>query len=253
MSCSNPGNNQQLINACACENAANELATTFNQYNIDLQSFNQLNTQYQINYHNYQNALLQWNTNKQNQINSLASEIQMAGCGACGTNPGCPSGWQGLSTQHCGTFNALCNQPCQRTQPQIGIDLGPWLAANPEPISPGPQPIFSEKPPSGINIECCSQLFQNIDASSASFSNIVQQCNQNIQSQIQNSITQSPTSLPPSNTTSSNNTASSNNTPSNTISSNNTASSNNTQYIYYIISILFIIFILFFALIMLFL
>jgi hypothetical protein len=197
--CLNTNGNTQLANACACEKAANDLSNSFTIYQANVNTYNTNAANYNTAWEKYQSDLSTWNTNRQNQKNTLLNENRDSGCGACGTEQGCPSGWVDNGRFGCGLWNTLCNHHCKRSDNQAEIDLGPWLSQNPKP-SPPPggtngtvTPCSDCNPPSGNNVLCCSQLFSNITGNT-NFSDIQQQCNQIIKQQITDAVT--PTVTP---------------------------------------------------------
>ena len=202
--------NPALAQPCACLKASNAISTALDlyqtqttQYNTDLTSHNAAESQYQLDHST-------WLTNKQNKINQLSSEIKAAGCGwpkhqSCEDAFG--SGWieyneQGGCKFWSPTFYISGNQyNCKRSQDQITTDLGQWLSQNPEPSEP---PAFSESLPnfSSNNINCCSQVFSNISASTVNFTDIKQSCNQTILDGINAAKQNNPTtSTTPTSTT----------------------------------------------------
>ena len=76
---------------------------------------------------------------------------------------------------------------CSRPQSSMNAVEAAYIAAEPK-LDPQTGQVWlgvpAPTPPSNINIQCCTQLFSNITASEADFSNINQQCQQNIHAQI---------------------------------------------------------------------
>jgi hypothetical protein len=185
MSCPYTGNNVNLKTACECLDGVKSLNTAMDKYEKDYETHLKNMANYNIEYKKWQNIHDRWSSDKSNEEKRLADDIIYAGCGACGTQRGCPGGYDWKYTEGCGWGNTLCQYRCGRNKDQISIDLKEWLANNPEP-KPPLVPTFEKKPPSGINIQCCNQLFSGVKADTVNFSNIAQQCELKIQNDINN-------------------------------------------------------------------
>jgi hypothetical protein len=174
MSCDNAPAGSQLASACACQNASAALATSLTQYGTDFSNYTTA-----VAKHNSDHSA--WKQRRDAKKQALADEDSYRGCGACGSNAGCQGGyrWE-RNANGCGFANMGCEQVCRRNNDQVERDMSGWYSQNPEPTLNSTKPT----PPSGSNIQCCSQLFSNITADSANFSNISQQCSQQIASQI---------------------------------------------------------------------
>lgn len=180
--------NPLLESLCACKKASDDLSSALTTYNKQVEDYNLGLERHKELKIKYNNDVSVWETNKQNTINSLKAERKYTNCElipkACHLAFG--SGWTFDNSQGgCGTWAGTQNN-CKRTSTQITTDLGPWLSSNPSPKDPGE---YQGKPPnnapSGININCCSQLFNDIDATNVNFSNITQNCSQIIQTKIE--------------------------------------------------------------------
>jgi hypothetical protein len=164
--CINPQPGSQLASACACQDAANALAQQLTDYNTAYEAYGiahaqWVNTDYPA-----------WQLSVTNETTSLTNEIKTTACGES-----CPTGWDELNYTLCSIGYHI--RTCKRQSTTVTNDLNTWLiyhAAPAEPVQPAA--------PNGSNILCCSQIFQGITAENINFTNIVQECNQNIQNQI---------------------------------------------------------------------
>ena len=178
MSCDNPGNNAQLIAACSCKTASDALNVAVTNYEKQLEDYTKKQAVYNSALNNYNTLHSQWSSDKSNQIATLTNEKIRSGCGKF-----CDQGWNETDKEYCWA-TADYNRFCQRNSDQVNKDLGPWLSLHPEPQSPSKPEAFAGSPPTGNNILCCSQLFNNIDANSVHFTNTSQNCSQEINKQI---------------------------------------------------------------------
>lgn len=87
------------------------------------------------------------------------------------------------------------NFRCVKSPERINAETAEYNAAMPttDPVtgrnwSYGAGPTLPV-PPNGNNIQCCSQIFSNIDATNVSFKNVAQQCQQQINAQIEAATT----------------------------------------------------------------
>jgi hypothetical protein len=186
MTCPYYGNDLNLKTACGCLEQVASLANALDKYEKDYENYSKDMAEYNLNYQKWQNRYDRWSSDKASQEKQLADERIHAGCGACGTNKGCPGGYDWKNRVGC-WGGGFCDNICGRNKDQINIDLQSWLIVNPEP-SPPLKPTFEKKPPSGNNIVCCSQLFSNINAKDVNFSNISQQCALKVQQDINDSL-----------------------------------------------------------------
>lgn len=187
--------NPLLASLCACKKASDDLSSSLTTYKKQIDDYNLGLERHKELKAKYNNDLSRWETNKQNEKNRLSGEIKAARCGwpdmqSCSDAFG--SGWITNNSQggcyYQGAFGA--NYPgnqnnCKRSDAQVDTDLGPWLSSNPSPKDPGPYQGKQPIAPSGNNINCCSQLFNDIDATNVNFSNITQNCSQIIQTKIE--------------------------------------------------------------------
>jgi hypothetical protein len=77
-----------------------------------------------------------------------------------------------------------CKASCKYNDDNIASYMATWVQRNPQPQLTVQKPVFLQEPPTGNNVQCCSQLFENINATSVNFSNISQNCSQSITNQI---------------------------------------------------------------------
>lgn len=190
--CSNPPPGSPLASACACQKAANALAISINQYNAEYSDYAAKQAAYSRALDNYNRSHTTWYSNRQGERTRLTNELKTMECGGCGTNQGCNvigNGWISIGNPLACGYDLIgtpwgCNHICQRTEAQVKVDLGAWDQANPEPRPPARVPAFTRQIPNGNNIVCCSQQFSGINADSVTFQNVVQNCNQTIQREI---------------------------------------------------------------------
>lgn len=196
--------NPTLASPCGCLESSNALATAVNTWETAITQYNSDFTTYQTADAKYVIDKQKWDTDKTNKVNELTNEKRnWNNCidanrayndGYCEQD--IAPNWKqvGWTQSNCGFYRKGI---CQRSAQQVTNDLIPWLSQNPEPIRPQ---IFNKtfpSAPTGNNIQCCSQIFDNIDATSVNFNNIKQQCSQEINRQIIEA--QLPPPLVPSN------------------------------------------------------
>ena len=228
----NIAKNPNLSSPCSCLASSNAIIKAVDAYETQIKKYNADHAQSQSDHAKWNSDNTIWETNKQNKENQLTNEIKSAACGPAGTNQKCDSafgsGWIKDNHQGC-QFNCVnffganaCTagyqDNCKRSQDQIKADMGPWLSQNPKPKKPADFAQTFPSAPSGNNVQCCSQIFDNINATNINFDNIKQQCSQEINKQIINAVSDAPpvTSTPPV-------------TPINNISSLTPAPINNTS------------------------
>jgi len=186
MSCDNLGNNQVLISACACQKAANSFANLYTTYENNLANYATAQANYLTAYKDYQTKHDDWAAKKSTQETSLQNEDVYAGCGGAGTSPNCPGGYDWNRTnQHCGFLSGGWENICRRSHDQVIKDLQPWIVKNPEPNPPsgGTDGVYAQcgspcNPPSGNNIQCCTQYVGNITAGKSVTAELAQNCSQ---------------------------------------------------------------------------
>ena len=211
--CKNPdATNPQLISACGCQKAANALADAFNVYEQTVESNNQLDAAYNNQMSVYNTQLSQWQQKYNEQKANYESPRQNGGCAPAWTcsNSTCPSGWQndgsvGGNQGNCSICspsagkipgicaNTGCAVKCRPSDNTVTQQMNTWQAQNPPPTQPAKPATTDPNPPTGNNIQCCSQMFSNIDATSATFSNIQQNCTQTITNTINQALAQNAT------------------------------------------------------------
>jgi len=151
-----------------------------------------------------QNAQTDWDNRKQNHKNDALKERQNAGCGACGTNPGCPSGWEWAGRHGCGWGNMGCENECKRSDAEANAEANrrtggsrPEVYDDP-PFSEG-KPTESAQNQTPINIACCENTL-NVIGSEVTETNITQQneCKADLEKKASAPPTPPPTSAPTS-------------------------------------------------------
>ena len=201
-----------LASACACSSAAQSLKALSDNY-VDS------NLAWQVKdaaYNKYISDLSVYNKVYADKLNTMKNQQSLglhcinADYGlndAYCINDNSPgwhqTGWTDNTRGSSGSCGAYKAQVCQRTDTQAVIDatLAVGMTAPNAVNPPGPSPI----PPSGSNIMCCVQDFNNITAKDVNFTNIQQNCNQKIGGMIASALTSPniPNTTPISNTTSS--------------------------------------------------
>jgi hypothetical protein len=218
--CSNTGNDLQKKNACNCQNALDKLYQALTDYENNMKTYNK-------NFDHYNEMTQRYNdwTNKTGAFymfkapyDALANEGRWGKCAAWpAVSSGSHDGWCNSDLGTSGWIDA--NEPgghgcgpgfgsltCKRSPSQVDIDFN---KEHPEYQAVKPKvPAKPDMPyaPTGNNIECCSQIFNDIKASDVKFNNVMQQCQQTINQSfnnnnstlsIQSSNTQQPyTSVP---------------------------------------------------------
>lgn len=204
--------NLNLSSPCSCLASSNAIIQAVDTYETQIKKYNADHAQYKIDYAKWTSEHRNWETNKQNKRNQLAGEIKSASCGAAGTNEKCNSafgsGWVVDNWQGCqfncvnfGLLGTACTggyqDNCKRSQDQINVDMGPWLSQNPEPrLNTSKPPDDFPSAPSGNNVQCCSQIFDNITATTVNFDNIKQQCTQELNKKLTDAVSATLVTLP---------------------------------------------------------
>jgi len=205
--CTNPDpTNPQLLSACGCQTAANALADAFNVYEQTVESNNAIDAVYNNQMDIYNTELSQWQQKYNAQKGELQSPRQQGGCAPAGncSASSCPGGWDSDgsingNTDNCNIcFGKLCGTTgcqvnCKPSNDTITQQMNTWQSQNPAPFQPAKPAIQVVNPPTGNNIQCCSQMFSNINAASANFSNIQQNCTQSITNTINQALAQDTT------------------------------------------------------------
>lgn len=186
--CNNPRNDQER-NLCACQQSTNALTNALNSYETKYTAYTSSVAEYNRQHSDWQTRHSAWQSNRNARRNVLANEEKWAGCGACGSNPGCPGGWRWeRNANGCGALNWGCEQVCKRTDETINRDISGWDAENPQPAQPNRDAIVlaSPSPPSNLNIMCCSQIFSDIqvEGGDVNLRNVSQNCQQQIQNKL---------------------------------------------------------------------
>jgi hypothetical protein len=207
----NIAKNPNLSSPCSCLASSNAIIKAVDAYETQIKKYNADYAQSLSEHTKLSSDKTIWDTNKQNKENQLSQEIKSASCGPAGTNQKCDSafgsGWIKDNHQGC-QFNCVnffganaCTggyqDNCKRSRDQITADMGPWLSQNPEPPKPH---VFTQSfpsAPSGNNVQCCSQIFDNIKGTTVNFDNIKQQCTQEINKQITEAVSAIPVTPPP--------------------------------------------------------
>lgn len=208
----NIAKNPNLSSPCSCLESSNAIIKAVDAYETQIKKYNADYAQSQSEHAKWNSDTTIWETNKQNKKNQLSQEIKSASCGSPGTNQKCDSafgsGWikdnhQGGCNYNCVNFfgaNACSSgyqDNCKRSQDQITADMGPWLSQNPAPKKPAEFTQSFPSAPSGNNVQCCSQIFDNIKGTTVNFDNIKQQCTQEINKQITDAVSAIPDTPPP--------------------------------------------------------
>lgn len=186
--CDNVKSGSPMFTACECERASKLLADKIQAHNRELEKYNLEYTEYQAKRTQWEKDKRNWESKRDDRKGELGRYDHYPGCGLCGSNPGCPGGWRwDRNANGCGFASAGCQQVCRRTNEQIERDMADWYSQNPQPI----EPRFDKQSPqfqSNDQITCCTQLFQNITATSANFDNIRQQCNDKIKKELETAM-----------------------------------------------------------------
>ena len=197
--------NPQLDAICACKDASDAIVK-------EVAAFQIARTQYDSDYSEHERKKESWSqqknlheTQKIDQKNYLINEKKYSnnpvdanladGNRICNDDFGggwYKTGWEG----NYGIFGALRKVICQRNTDKVNSDLLAWEKNNPAPI----EPVFSKAAPNSVSntLQCCSQNFSNISTTTGalSFSGIVQNCNQEINTKIDNLLaTPTPSSI----------------------------------------------------------
>lgn len=197
--CNNPRNDQER-NLCACQQSTNALTNALNSYETKYTAYTSSVAEYNRQHSDWQTRHSAWQSNRNARRNVLANEEKWAGCGACGSNPGCPGGWRwdrNANGCHASWLPGNgCEQVCKRNDDTINRDMSGWDAENPQPAQPNRDAIVlaSPSPPSNLNIMCCSQIFSDIQVEGGDVN--LQNVSQNCQQQIQNKLNE-PDPPPP--------------------------------------------------------
>jgi hypothetical protein len=247
--------NPALVAPCGCLAASNALQDAISTYKHQLVVYTNQNSGFLNEKNIYKTNLDAWNVLKDNQNSILTNQVKLwnycidANSGYkdnyCTTDIG--AGWYqtGWDQGSCGLYR---KGKCQRTANQVTTELNTWISQNPPPAPPvnvAQQPI----PPSGNNIECCSQVFSGIDATNVNFNNISQNCSQTINNQIGSAI--NPVTTPTTTTPTTTTTPSSNSSTISPIITPTVATTSNKSTIFYIILISgFILFLIIIILLM---
>ena len=183
---------QQKSNQVLTDDYNDKLRAWESRRNAANNEWDRLNTQ-------RQNSQRDWDNRFKDILRRWADEKVNAGCGGCGTNPGCWSGWREVGQHGCGWLNGQCEHECRRngdlaqseTFNQIKREKGD---------RPGDynEPKFSEgkpEPPAqnltSIDLACCANV-SNIVGSQVDQTIINQQnnCLQDKRSEIEKAIQQ---------------------------------------------------------------
>jgi cobalamin biosynthesis Mg chelatase CobN len=200
--------NPQLASACSCRKASNALIKQSETYQTSIQDWTK-----RLDEHQNSTAKLNRWTQKIGEYNIWAQKEnelrdekkQWNSCVVWNeTQSGKHDDWCrndiGSGWYHSGQSKGPCTPGwgrgvCQRTNDQIQLDLNNagYAAAKP---NVSPHPGAQPSPPGGNNVQCCSQLFQNITAADVKFSEIIQQCTQQINNQIDAALNTTTTQQP---------------------------------------------------------
>jgi len=192
--------NPQLDTICACKDGVAAMIDGVNTWKISNASFEAENIAYQKALYDWNIKLDTWNRQKTDQKNYLINEKKkLNSClngnndasGFCSQDHGAGWTFSYWENDNCGLYRRGI---CQRNTDKVNADLLVWERNNPIPIKPtfsNERPVFKTEP-----IQCCSQIFSDISTTTGAlnFNNIVQTCNQEINTKIKNLIvTPTPT------------------------------------------------------------
>lgn len=177
----------QLASLCSCRQALKGNTTILKNYINQSSNYEQMVN----NYNEYLKRMTKWTNYYNGYEDSLRSFREDTNCGKVG--------WDDSSRQKChqkGMDTDIAKQSryncdglvdvCKYTQAYITQKLNQYKGLNPkpprvaEPILPGQIGL--------ANVVCCDQNFQNIQAGSVEFNNIVQKCQFNINQRIADEV-----------------------------------------------------------------
>ncbi len=185
-----------------CLETAKNLLKSFQTYESEISKHNELCNKYNKEFQDYSVKLSQWESKKNNQYSLLTNERRFgdgkcivggaANCASNFHNDWCSepngNGWYqvGCDFSDCGW--GLVKITCARNNDKVQSDLNSWISSNPKPLPPsgGTDGKCTEcstcNPPSNINLQCCSQIFEGIKSDKEISIDTIQECIQNLQS-----------------------------------------------------------------------
>ena len=189
-----------LRTMCKCLSDSELLKNAVNEYHNTIETNNQLTANYTEQEQKYISDKSEWDNRHNNNQDSVNNQRTWSGCAAansCDMAKGwCNGDWTAEgSTESCQICwgpicaNTGCKAQCKLSDDKRRAVDQDWVNQN-RPPNPPPKPDFKNPDPPNVNIQCCSQLFQNINAGSIQFSNISQNCTQEINNQINSYISQ---------------------------------------------------------------
>lgn len=197
--CNNP-KNQQEENLCTCQKATNALVSSLERYERDYTNYTSKLTEYNQAYKSWQDKHGEWRRNRDGERQRLADEDSYRGCGACGSNAGCQGGWRWERNNNGCHGSWLpgtgCEQVCRRNNDTIDRDMSGWYSRNSEPGEPNKGGMVPDppKPPENNTIQCCSQIFSDIQVQGGNAT--LKDINQNCSLRIQQTLTAPPPPAP---------------------------------------------------------
>lgn len=170
----------QLASACACQESVRSVQELVTQYSNAFKKWEKDNRAYQKAKQDQQ----KWD----NDVRSCRQRFR-GYTAHCGEN--CASGFDETGYSVCGVYHK------RNCSPNAG-HVTAVCESGTRPVNPfGEYPPEQPKPPGGIQIQCCSQIFQNIKTTgNINISDVNQQCN----AQLNNYISQQSKATPSSRT-----------------------------------------------------
>ena len=149
-----------------------------------------------------QNDQSNWDNDYNNILRSKQQEVHNAGCGGCGTNPGCASGWHESGHHGCGFWNGQCERECMQNDDTARNNARTQKGNNRpsnynEPQFSDTEPTMPAENTTNVSIHCCSDV-QNIIGSQITNSDLTQQndCASKLKKDYDN-LNNAPPSAPP--------------------------------------------------------
>lgn len=172
--CDNPPAGSQLETSCSCKKNSQALEDALKIYTDSIEENARINANNQKLQNDYNTSHSKWKSDRDAERSRLSTERKLSPCEwvpvckdngwhSSGNNVACP-GISGWSSQ------------CYRDPSKVDTDILNWDAVNKEPVAPSLLNVTPVNAPTGINIVCCSQIFENISADSLKFENLSQEC-----------------------------------------------------------------------------
>jgi hypothetical protein len=187
MSCDNPITSQ-LISLCSCQKAATALQESLRIQEAEVTAHKNRRIDYEAKYKKWQTDHESWLIKKKVQYAYWAGLRAKKNCELREKQQNCDNGWNEISNNDCGWFRH--ERECKLSEEAIQSNMAPWYLENPEPKPPAGgdangvyQACSTCNAPSGNNILCCSQLFNDISANKVDIKTALT-CEQKITDQI---------------------------------------------------------------------